>query len=81
MLKNLYKSGIEEDIEISIEKPINQTNQSPLDSTNVNPNDLLRNYQDIKILPINPQNKKKLEEIVQGIRHDLQHLKRIISGF
>ena len=77
MLKNYFNNNHE--IEIEIEKPVKTA--QPLDSSNVNPNDLLRNYKDIKILPINPQQKKRVETLTQEIRTDLQHLKRIINSF
>jgi hypothetical protein len=76
MIKNFFNS--DSNLEIEIEKPSDQ--QKTRDS-NINPHELIRNYKDIKILPINPKHKQSLEKLTQEIRHEIQHLKRIISNF
>lgn len=76
MIKNFFNS--DSNLEIEIEKPSDQ--QKTRDS-NINPNELIRNYKDIKILSINPKHKQSLEKLIQEIRHDIQHLKRIMGNF
>jgi hypothetical protein len=81
MIKNFFSQNNNE-IEIEIEKPSELNKISnPLEAQNIAPNDLLRNYKDLKILPINPQQKRKVEELINEIKTDLQHLKRIINNF
>ncbi len=81
MIKNFFSQNNNE-VEIEIEKPSELNKISnPLEAQNIAPNDLLRNYKDLKILPINPQQKRKVEELINEIKTDLQHLKRIINNF
>jgi hypothetical protein len=76
MIKNFFNSH--NNIEIEIEKPCDQEKTN---TSNINPHELIRNYKDIKILSINPLHKQSLERLTQEIRHDIQHLKRIIGNF
>ena len=67
-------------IEIEIEKNhLNESLNHSLDSQSISPNELIRKYEHIKILPINPDHKNKLEKLTHEIRDDLQRLKRIIN--
>jgi hypothetical protein len=66
---------LEEDIKIEIEKTNN-----PLELQNINPKGLIRNYEDIKILSMNPKTKKEVIDLITESKEDLQKLNRILNN-
>ncbi|NBX52605.1 MAG: hypothetical protein EBT63_03020 [Proteobacteria bacterium] len=67
--------------EIEIEKNhLDESLKQPEESQLISPNEFIRKYEHIKILPINPNHKNKLEKLTHEIRDDLQRLKRIINS-
>ena len=71
---------LEDDIKIEIEKTNQSQPNRALESQNINPDGLMRDYESIKILSINPQIKKKVIDLVAESKEDLQKLHRILNN-
>jgi hypothetical protein len=71
---------LEDDIKIEIEKNNQSQPNRALESQNINPEGLMRDYESIKILSINPQVKKKVIDLVAESKEDLQKFHRILSN-
>jgi hypothetical protein len=70
----------QDDIQIEIESPKAQIKQGPLDVLNISPNHLVRDYESIKILSMNPQNKRKIMDLTSQSKEDLQKISRLLNG-
>jgi hypothetical protein len=84
--QDLYKKNTidnfiqDDDIQIEIESPKAQIKQGPLDVSNISPNYLVRDYESIKILSMNPQDKRKIIDLIAQSKEDLQKISRLLSG-
>ena len=77
--KNTIDDFIQDDIQIEIESPQAQKNQDPFDASNISPDSLVRDYESIKILSMNPQTKRKIMDLISQSKDDLQKISRLLS--
>ena len=80
MISNLFKKNniedfIEDNIKIEIEKP----NKNSLEASNIGPDLLVRDYESIKILSMNPQSKKEIMHLIDQSKEDLQKISRLLN--
>ena len=78
--KNTIDDFIQDDIQIEIESPQLQRNQDPLDVANISPDSLVRDYESIKILSMNPQARRKIMDLISQSKEDLQKISRLLSA-
>ncbi len=71
---------LDEDIKIEIERNNQVETNNPLELQNINPEGLIRDYESIKILSMNPQTKKKVINLISESKDDLQKLQRILNN-
>jgi hypothetical protein len=79
--KNIIDDFITDDIQIEIENQNEVINQDPLSVSNISPDSLVRDYKSIKVLSMNPQTKKKVMDLIDQSKEDLQKISRLLSGF
>ena len=82
MISNLFKKNniedfIEDDIQIEIENP----NKNSLEVSNIGPDLLVRDYESIKILSMNPQSKKEIMDLIEQSKEDLHKIYRLLNVF
>jgi|APGre2960657468_1045069.scaffolds.fasta_scaffold103619_2 hypothetical protein len=77
--KNTIDDFIQDDIQIEIESPQAQKNQDPFDASNISPDSLVRDYESIKILSMNPQTKRKIMDLISQSKDDLQKISRLLN--
>jgi hypothetical protein len=78
--KNTIDDFIKDDIQIEIESPQTQRNQDPFDASNISPDSLVRDYESIKILSMNPQAKSKIIDLIAQSKEDLQKISRLLNA-
>ena len=78
--KNTIDDFIDDDIQVEIESPKAPRNQDPLDASSISPDSLVRDYESIKILSMNPQAKRKIMDLISQSKDDLQKISRLLSG-
>ncbi len=78
--KNTIDDFIQDDIQIEIESPQLQINQDPFDASNISPDSLVRDYESIKILSMNPQAKRKIMDLISQSKDDLQKISRLLNA-
>jgi hypothetical protein len=57
-----------------------QINQDPFDASNISPDSLVRDYESIKILSMNPQAKRKIMDLISQSKDDLQKISRLLNA-
>jgi hypothetical protein len=81
---------LEDDVQIEIQSPAEQLENinekdfktiNPLDSQEINPDFLMRDYENIKLLSMNPQVKKKITDLISDSKEDMQKLLRLLNNF
>jgi len=81
---------LEDDVQIEIQKPPEQLKNinekdfktsNSLDSLEINPDFLMRDYENIKLLSMNPQAKKKITGLLNDSKEDMQKLLRLLNNF
>ena len=81
---------LEDDVQIEIQSPAEQLKNinekdfkpiNPLDSQEINPDFLMRDYENIKLLSMNPQARKKITDLVNESKDDMQKLLRLLNNF
>ena len=81
---------LEDGVKIEIQSPAEQLKNSnekdfkainPLDSQEINPDFLMRDYENIKLLSMNPQAKRKIIDLVNESKEDMQKLLRLLNNF
>jgi hypothetical protein len=78
--KNTIDDFIQDDIQIEIESPQAQKKQDPFDASNISPDSLVRDYESIKILSMNPQTKRKIMDLISQSKDDLQKISRLLNA-
>jgi hypothetical protein len=79
--KNTLDDFITDDIQIEIENLQETREQDPLNVSNISPDSLVRDYESIKVLSMNPQTKKKVMDLIGQSKEDLQKISRLLSSF
>ena len=81
---------LEDDVQIEIQSPAEQLKNinekdfkaiNPLDSQEINPDFLMRDSENIKLLSMNPQARKKIIDLVNESKEDMQKLLRLLNNF
>ena len=84
---------LEDDVQIEIQSPPSLPGQlknisekdfktsNSLDSQEINPDFLMRDYENIKLLSMNPQVKKKITDLINDSKDDMQKLLRLLNNF
>lgn len=81
---------LEDDVQIEVQShPVQLKNISEkdfktsnsMDSQEINPNFLMRDYENIKLLSMNPQVKKKITDLINESKEDIQKLLRLLNNF
>ena len=54
---------------------------NPLDFQGINPDFLMRDYESIKVLSMNPQDKRKIMDLISESKEDVQKLTRLLNSF
>ncbi len=78
--KNTIDDFITDDIQIEIENLEEAKDQNPLSVSNISPDSLVRDYESIKVLSMNPQTKKKVMDLIDQSKEDLQKISRLLNG-
>ena len=78
--KNTLDDFISDDIKIEIENLEEIRDKDPLSVSNINPDSLVRDYEGIKVLSMNPQTKKKVMDLIDQSKEDLQKISRLLNG-
>jgi len=71
--------GVPEQLKNTHEKDLKTIN--PLDSQEINPDFLMRDYESIKLLSMNPQVRRKIIDLVNESKEDMQKLLRLLNNF
>jgi len=79
--KKIIDDFIADDIQIEIESGQEAIDQDPLSVSNISPDSLVRDYESIKVLSMNPQTKKKVMDLIDQSKEDLQKISRLLNGF
>jgi hypothetical protein len=77
--KNTIDDFISDDIQIEIEN-LEEADDNPLSVSNISPDSLVRDYESIKVLSMNPQTKKKVMDLIDQSKEDLQKISRLLNG-
>ena len=77
--KNTIDDFISDDIQIEIEN-LEEADDNPLSVSNISPDSLVRDYEGIKVLSMNPQTKKKVIDIIDQSKEDLQKISRLLNA-
>jgi len=81
---------LEDDVQIEIQSVPEQLKNThekdlktinPLDSQEINPDFLMRDYESIKLLSMNPQARRKIIDLVNESKEDMQKLLRLLNNF
>ncbi len=78
--KNTIDDFISDDIKIEIENLEEARDDNPLSVSNISPDSLVRDYEGIKVLSMNPQTKKKVTDLIDQSKEDLQKISRLLNG-
>jgi hypothetical protein len=78
--KNTIDDFISDDIQIEIENLEEVRDDNPLSVSNISPDSLVRDYESIKVLSMNPQTKKKVMDLIDQSKEDLQKISRLLNG-
>jgi hypothetical protein len=78
--KNTIDDFISDDIQIEIENLEEARDDNPLSVSNISPDSLVRDYESIKVLSMNPQTKKKVMDLIDQSKEDLQKISRLLNG-
>jgi hypothetical protein len=78
--KNTIDDFISDDIQIEIENLEEARDDNPLSVSNISPDSLVRDYESIKVLSMNPQTKKKVIDLIDQSKEDLQKISRLLNG-
>jgi hypothetical protein len=78
--KNTIDDFISDDIQIEIENLEEARDNNPLSISNISPDSLVRDYESIKVLSMNPQTKKKVMDLIDQSKEDLQKISRLLNG-
>jgi len=86
MINNLFRKNkiddlSESEIEIEIEKPNENLNNNTLINHNISPESLMRDYESIKVLSMDPKAKNQILKLISESREDLQKIYRMVNGF
>jgi hypothetical protein len=78
--KNTIDDFISDDIQIEIENLEEVRDDNPLSVSNISPDSLVRDYESIKVLSMNPKTKKKVMDLIDQSKEDLQKISRLLNG-
>jgi hypothetical protein len=78
--KNTIDDFISDDIQIEIENLEEARDDNPLSVSNISPDSLVRDYESIKVLSMNPKTKKKVMDLIDQSKEDLQKISRLLNG-
>ena len=79
--KNTIDDFISDDIQIEIENLEEAKDQNPLRVSNISPDSLVRDYESIKVLSMNPQSKKEIMDLIEQSKEDLHKIYRLLNVF
>jgi hypothetical protein len=79
--KNTIDDFITDDIQIEIENLEEAKDQNPLSVSNISPDSLVRDYESIKVLSMNPQSKKEIMDLIEQSKKDLHKIYRLLNVF
>jgi hypothetical protein len=79
--KNTIDDFISDDIQIEIENLEEAKDQNPLSVSNISPDSLVRDYESIKVLSMNPQSKKEIMDLIEQSKKDLHKIYRLLNVF
>ena len=79
--KNTIDDFISDDIQIEIENLEEAKDQNPLSVSNISPDSLVRDYESIKVLSMNPQSKKEIMDLIEQSKEDLHKIYRLLNAF
>lgn len=79
--KNTIDDFISDDIQIEIENLEEAKDQNPLSVSNISPDSLVRDYESIKVLSMNPQSKKEIMDLIEQSKEDLHKIYRLLNVF
>lgn len=77
--KNTIDDFISDDIQIEIENLEETRDQDPLSFSNISSDSLVRDYESIKVLSMNPQTKEKVMDLIDQSKKDLQKIFRLLN--
>ena len=85
-IDDFLEDGVQIEIKNNETQPITyekkQTkSDNPLDFQGINPDFLMRDYESIKVLSMNPQDKRKIMDLISESKEDVQKLTRLLNGF
>ena len=79
--KSTIDDFISDDIQIEIENLEEAKDQNPLSVSNISPDSLVRDYESIKVLSMNPQSKKEIMDLIEQSKEDLHKIYRLLNVF